>query len=191
MLHLVLAGITLVCALQVMHAKQLLSSALWLAGASAGTAALMYLLGAYQVAVVELSVGAGLVTVLFVFAISIAGESTFDPSSIVPKPLAWFFVGSAALLIGWLTLNTQPAAQPQALETGFTQMLWQGRALDVLVQIVLIFAGVVGMLGLLVDVEEPVKQQEWQPQRRETPHIKLEAKPAKGLQPANIKETQP
>lgn len=190
MLHLVLVGITLICALQVMHAKQLLSSALWLAGASAGTAALMYLLGAYQIAVVELSVGAGLVTVLFVFAISIAGESTFDPASIVPKPLAWLLTGSAVYLVGWLTLSVQPTAQPQALETGFTQMLWQGRALDVLVQIVLIFAGVVGMLGLLVDVEEAVKQREWQPQHHQKPQIKLETKPITKLQPVNLQETQ-
>jgi len=52
----------------------LIASALWLAGVSALVSIMCYLLGAYAVAVIELSVGAGLVTVLFVFAISIAGE---------------------------------------------------------------------------------------------------------------------
>jgi len=39
-------------------------------------AVLIYLLGAPEVAVIELSVGSGLVTVLFVFAFSITGETT-------------------------------------------------------------------------------------------------------------------
>lgn len=51
-----------------LRAKSLLASALWLAGVSARVAALLYDLGAHEVAVVELSVGAGLVTVLLLFA---------------------------------------------------------------------------------------------------------------------------
>jgi hypothetical protein len=35
-------------------------------------------------------------------------------------------------------------------------MLWQQRGLDVLVQIVLVFAGVMGLLGLLAEVEAPL-----------------------------------
>jgi len=38
----------------------------------------------------------------------------------------------------------------------FAEMLWQQRGLDVLVQIVLIFAGVLGLLGLLAEVEAPL-----------------------------------
>jgi uncharacterized MnhB-related membrane protein len=64
----------LVCAVQAVRVQRLLNSALWLAGASALVALLIYMLGAPEVAVIELSVGAGLVTVLFVFAINIAGE---------------------------------------------------------------------------------------------------------------------
>jgi hypothetical protein len=40
---------------------------------------------------------------------------------------------------------------PQA-EPEFAVVLWQERALDVWVQIALIFAGVIGVLGLLADV---------------------------------------
>ena len=42
----------------------------------------------------------------------------------------------------------------------FTNILWSARSLDVLVQIVLIFTGVLGMLGLLSEVRVPVKQRE-------------------------------
>jgi ABC-type amino acid transport system permease subunit len=42
----------------------------------------------------------------------------------------------------------------------FTNILWSARGLDVLVQIVLIFTGVLCMLGLLSEVRVPVKQRE-------------------------------
>ena len=54
--------------------KGLLNAALWLAGTSCLTSILVYILGSPGLAVIELSVGAGLVTVLFVFAISIIGD---------------------------------------------------------------------------------------------------------------------
>lgn len=148
---LVLAVLAIICAFQAMHAQKLLSSSLWLAGVSAATAAILYLLGAYQVAVIELSVGAGLVTVLFVFAISIAGESTWDPFSIIPKPLAWTLVGGVIALLAWLVL-TPPAQQPVADSLALEVMLWQGRGIDVLVQVALIFSGVISILGLLTGV---------------------------------------
>jgi len=57
----------LASAILAIRTKRLLISAIWLAVASALTAVMIYLLGAPQIAVIELSVGAGLVTVLFVF----------------------------------------------------------------------------------------------------------------------------
>ena len=63
-LFIVLTIAMLACAFMAFRAKQLIVSALWLAGCSAILSILMYLLGAFVVAVIELSVGAGLVTVL-------------------------------------------------------------------------------------------------------------------------------
>jgi uncharacterized MnhB-related membrane protein len=85
MLHVVIVAGMLACALMAIIARRLLTSALWLAGASALTALLLYLLGAPEVAVVELSVGAGLVTVLFVFAINIAGEEHVSTREKFPR----------------------------------------------------------------------------------------------------------
>ena len=70
---LVAAGI-LICAILAISSKRLLISAIWLAVTSALVALMIYLLGAPQVAVIELSVGAGLVTVLFVFARNFMGK---------------------------------------------------------------------------------------------------------------------
>ncbi len=99
---LVLVG-AIVCAIGAIRADRLLVSALWLAGASALVALMMYLLGAPEVAVVELSVGAGLVTVLFVFAINIAGEEATRARSPIPRPLAWGLIILSVLLLGWFT----------------------------------------------------------------------------------------
>lgn len=146
--YLLLAAGSIICAVLAIRATQLLTSALWLAGVSVLTALTLYLIGAREVAVIELSVGAGLVTVLFVFAISIAGEDAMQARPLIPKPLAWLLIALALLLLGFLVTPTGES-RSAASETSFITIFWQERALDVLVQIVLIFAGVLGILGLL------------------------------------------
>ena len=84
-LYICLVCASIICAIQAIRARRLIVSALWLAGTSAILSLIFYLVGAYLVAVIELSVGAGLVTVLFVFAISIAGEEAVELRSLVPE----------------------------------------------------------------------------------------------------------
>jgi uncharacterized MnhB-related membrane protein len=159
-----LAIATLACGVMAVRARRLLSSAVWLAACSAFLAVLLYRLGAYEVAVIELSVGAGLVTVLFVFAINIAGEESIGLPSIIPHGLAWLLClaplavialsipeGIGALVVPGLTSSAPPAAAT------FVNVMWQDRALDVVVQVVLIYAGVLGLLGLLAEKEGPLQ----------------------------------
>ena len=148
MLDWLLVGAVIICAYQVMRAQRLILSTIWLACTSALLATMLYRLGAPQVAVMELSVGAGLVTVLFVFAFSIVGEITQDPNTIVPRPLVWGLSLAMVLLMGWFILPLTDSRSPIAMES-FTTVLWDQRGLDVLAQIVLIFSGVIGLLGLL------------------------------------------
>ena len=149
MLHALIAAATLVCAFQAVRAARLLVSALWLAGASALVALEMYLLGAPEIAVIELSVGAGLVTVLFVFAINLTGEENLDARRMMPKPLAWglLFV-AAALLLYFILPEINQIAAGQVFGN-FTEIFWEDRQLDTLLQILMIFSGVLGVLGLL------------------------------------------
>lgn len=147
---LVVAGLV-VCAYQAVRAQRLLFSALWLAGASALTALLMYLMGAPEVAVIELSVGAGLVTVLFVFAINIAGEEGLGLPSIVPRPLAWLLVVFFISLFGWINLGLPGIELMGVTAAGFADAVWQDRQLDLFLQILLIFSGVLAILGLMAD----------------------------------------
>lgn len=136
------------CAYRAMISKHLLPSALYLACVSALVSVTLYLLGAYEVAVIELSVGAGLVTVLLVYALSVIGDDSYDPTSIIPKPLAFLLVGVTTLVVGWMAypLIEQPPANGDVL---LAEVLWKSRALDVWVQVALIFSGVMGVLGLL------------------------------------------
>jgi len=136
------------CAYRAIVAKRILSATIYLACISALVSAVIYLLGAPQVAVMELSVGAGLVTVLLVYALSAVGDDALDPASVIPKPLAFGVVGLVVVLLG---LMVYPAIQTN-LEKGSTALanvLWQNRVLDVWIQIALIFSGVMGVLGLL------------------------------------------
>ena len=146
-LGVLMVGI-IICSILAVTATRLLSSAIWLAGVSALSATVFYLLGAREVAVIELSVGVGLVTVLFVFAISIAGDESMDAKSVVPRILAWILALAAMVLLGWMALPEIHTAQT-ITELTSTDILWQQRGLDLLVQVVLIFAGVLSVLGLL------------------------------------------
>lgn len=149
MAFLVVTIAAIFCAYRVMRAQRLLNVTIWLAVTSALISVLLYLLGAPEVAVIELSVGAGLVTVLFVFAISMAGEDLTPLKSLIPRPVAIVLVGVAIVLLAWMVL---PLGEQAAMsEAPFGTVLWQDRGADVLVQIVLIFAGVLGVLGILAD----------------------------------------
>lgn len=164
MWQLLLSLLALGCGIQAMRAKRLLAAALWLAGVSAAVATLIYSLGAVQVAVIELSVGAGLVTVLFVFAIALAGEEAMSAQTVVPRLLVLLLVIGlmAVLVLGFgqqpfITNGPLPAANGQLpAANDFTTTLWQERGLDMLVQVGLIFAGVMGVLGLLAEQKQPV-----------------------------------
>lgn len=151
MILILLVVATLLCGLQALRARQLLSCALWLAAVSALVAITFYHLGAPQAAAIELSVGAGLITVLFVFAISLAVEAGVVARPLLPRPLAAGLVILAVVLLGWFILRPAEPAAPTAEAATFAEVMWQQRSLDVPVQVVLIFSGVLGVLGLLAE----------------------------------------
>jgi NADH:ubiquinone oxidoreductase subunit 6 (subunit J) len=162
-LFVVLTLAMLACAFMAFRAKLLIVSALWLAGCSAILSILMYLLGAFAVAVIELSVGAGLVTVLFVFAISIAGDETIEIKSIIPRPIALIISLVSVVLLAFMTFSSLVSLSLPTAEPPFSEMLWQQRGLDMLVQSGLLFAAVVGMLGLLSEAKVPAKEKKTVP----------------------------
>jgi uncharacterized MnhB-related membrane protein len=150
----------LVCSILAITSNRLLISAIWLALTSALVALLIFLLGAPHIAVIELSVGAGLVTVLFVFAINISGEEVVRRRSVLPRPLAWGSLLLAAALAVFLILRAVGIVHFADTPLSPSAILWQERYLDFLLQIALIFAGVLAVIGLLTPSKSETQKEE-------------------------------
>ncbi len=161
---------SILCAVLAIRAARLLTAAFWLAGVSLLTALTLYLIGAREVAVIELSVGAGLVTVLFVFAISIAGDDAMRSRPVISKSLACLLIVLSSLLLGFLILPTGDSRNMLS-ETSFAVVFWQERELDVLAQIALIFVGVLSILGLLSEAKSHTLPSTVEDQEPEAEHI--------------------
>ena len=140
----------LLCGFQVIQTKNLTHSALWLAMTSALVSWLIYLLGAQILAVIELSVGAGVVTILLVFAINIVGDIHQTKQPFIPTPLAIFIIVSAVVMISGLLLPADHMLNQFAVDpNSISPSLWENRYLDTLLQIILIFTCVLGVLSLM------------------------------------------
>jgi uncharacterized MnhB-related membrane protein len=142
---IVLLIMTLFCGVQAVHAPRLLDATLWLAAVSALVAAIFYEIGAWQIAAIELSVGTGLVTVLMVFAITMVGNER-EIAIRRRFPLLLIIVG--VVLLTTLTAPFIPV--PETIgQQPVSDVLWQARGLDMVLQVALIFSGVLGVIGLL------------------------------------------
>jgi len=141
------------CAAGAICAQRLVSGALWLMATSILASSLLATLAAPVVAVVDLSVGAGLVAVLFVFAIGVAGEEGLRSRPIVPRPLAVALAGTTVLLLLWLTLPAVPELVPPVPTATtvrpLTDVLWHDRAADLLGQATLIVVAALAIRTIL------------------------------------------
>lgn len=147
-LHVLLIVGAILCAALAVRARPL-AAALWLAALSALVSIFLYRLGAPEIAVIELSVGAGLITVLLAFAISMAEDETM-PTPLVPRPFAWLLVLSACSALLWLLLPSLPSVRAAAVvDAPFMIEVWDNRVLDLAVQMAVVIAGVIGVLSLL------------------------------------------
>lgn len=149
-IYLILVVGAVICAYRAMAEARILSSTIYLACVSALVAMMLYLLGAYQVAVIELSVGAGLVTVLLVYAISVVGDDATDPGPVIPRPVVVGLTLLTVVMLGYMAYSL-PTKGLTGRFPPLVKALWEQRVLDVWIQMVLIFAGVLGILGLLAE----------------------------------------
>ncbi len=182
MLFALLSASAIFSAIQAIRSKRLIEAAIYLAGVSTMVALIFYLLGAHEVAVIELSVGAGLVTVLFVFAISLAGDEPISFLPNFPKPLGFILALIPVTIIGLQLFSLVGVSMP-FIESSFSEILWQERGPDVLVQVVLIFCGVLGMLGILSVTAVSAKKTSGLP-------IANPPNPAKSIDHVEAKENQ-
>jgi NADH:ubiquinone oxidoreductase subunit 6 (subunit J) len=144
------------CALVAVRAPGLIAAALWLAGTSACLALTLYLLDAPYAAVIELSVGAGLVAVLFVLAVTTVGDSGSFARPQIPGWLAGALAMLCIGILGWLLQpNLQSSPTGNSGQVSFARIFWEQRALDVIGQLVLLFVAALGVRVLLGQAARP------------------------------------
>jgi NADH-quinone oxidoreductase subunit J len=132
--------------------RDLLYVAISLALASAVLATVLFHFGANIAAVFELSVCAGLITVLFVSTVSLTKDSDQAQESrlrvyLVPFVLL-LIIGINLLLVKWLGTAITPAVVAPAAPAQFQDIFWGQRTIDVLGQVSLVLAGVFGILAI-------------------------------------------
>ena len=158
---LTLGGVVLFALLAVLL-SDLLKSILSLTIASVSLAAYFYLLGAAYAAVFEAIVAAGLITVLFLFMVSLTETSVVERlegrKATIVGGLGVVFFAIAAFF--WTYLGDLPVADQSSFVEPFGDALWIGRSIDVLAITILIFVGVIGSMRLTTAQFEALEEAE-------------------------------
>jgi NADH:ubiquinone oxidoreductase subunit 6 (subunit J) len=131
--------------------KDLLRAAISLAVASLLLGIIFFRMNAPYAGVFEISVVAGLITVLFILTIALTNTAEEVRESrvaniIFPLFFVVFIVIDALVMKGLLQKIPTVASGPEA--GTFGEVLWKGRTMDLLGQIAVILAGVFSVLAL-------------------------------------------
>ena len=131
--------------------RDLLKSAISLAVASLLLGIVFFRMGAPYAGVFEISVVAGLITVLFILTIALtqSGEEVRESrlaNVVFPVVFVAFLVIDALVMKG--LVGKVPALASGAEAGTFGEVLWKGRTLDLVGQIAVILAGVFAVLAL-------------------------------------------
>ena len=154
MLLWVLLGLMVLLSIGCCIFKDLLYVADSLATISGILALVLFMFGANIAGVFELSVCAGLITVLFVSTVSLTKDSDQKAESKVPAyflpVVLLLLVGADIFIVQALAGALAPAAAAPlaAGEPTFQQVFWSQRTGDILGQVSLILVGVFGILTL-------------------------------------------
>ena len=147
-----LLGLMLAAAVWAILTADLLRSAIGLAATSAILTLLLFRTGMPLAGVFELSVCAGLITVVFISTISLTKPAT-DAEAREAGLKRWkryVFLPLVLIGAGWLLcfkgLTLGPAAVPKAVDV--REILWVVRRFDLVGQILVILAGVFGVVVL-------------------------------------------
>lgn len=141
--------------------RSLLKSAIALALASAMLAVIMYVLGSVWAAMFELSVCSGLITVIFISAISLSKTEKKDLAKLYEDkkrmaflPVVLIISGVVLVLAVILQLFLLPDVTP-VTETAeaFRQVLWNFRQADIWGQVIVIITGALTVVALFKERE--------------------------------------
>ncbi len=124
--------------------RHLINAAISLAAVSAACGVLMYVLGAHTAAIFEVSVCSGLVTVIFISAVSL---SNGDRQASAPEkrahllPIILIAIGAVLVIVSLLTGFSLGTRGPVGSAASFDNVFWETRQADIFGQMVAILAG--------------------------------------------------
>jgi NADH-quinone oxidoreductase subunit J len=147
---LLLSGLLLFSILAVL-AKDLIKSAISLAIASLLLGIIFFLMGAPYAGVFEISVVAGLITVLFMLTIALTksgGDVRESKAALLVFPVFFVIVGLIDIFVMKGLLPKLQVLQSGAEAGTFAQVLWKQRTFDLVGQLAVILAGVFAVLAL-------------------------------------------
>lgn len=157
-IYISLALMLIFCIMAVMS-HSLLKSAIFLALCSAMLGIIMYMLGAFWSAVIEVSVCSGLITVIFISGISLSRMKKEEvQKQYSDKKRMWFLpvilivVGVALIVLG---INNELSLTNSAIKVteDFRDIFWNTRQTDIIGEIVTILIGGIAVFVLFRDDE--------------------------------------
>jgi NADH-quinone oxidoreductase subunit J len=131
--------------------RDLLKAAISLAVSSIFLAILFFQMKAYYVGVFEISVVAGLITVLFISTIAMTkseGGVREKKWPVIVFPVFFALFIAADVLVMKALAGKLPSLPGAPEDGGFNQVLWGQRTFDLVAQIGVIFAGVFAVIAL-------------------------------------------
>lgn len=159
-LTIVVLALTLLAATWAVMTGGLIRAVLGLAATSILLTILMFMLGAGLAAVFELSVCAGLITVVFISSISMTQIAAKSDSAKWARghlrhywPLPLILVATGAI-VAFFCLKLPIELPPPAESVDAKGMLWESRQTDLLGQALALFAGVFGVIVLFKEKEK-------------------------------------
>lgn len=160
-LLIILLALLVVAAVFAVMIRNLLKAAIALAATSVVLTVIMFALGSPLAAVFELSVCAGLITAIFVSAISLTKPGTKEELAAKRKARIKRFVYlpilvvliATGLILAWPSLQLNIAGVAGG-DLSVQSALWDLRQLDIIGQIIIIIAGVFGVVVLFKGREE-------------------------------------
>lgn len=149
-------GLTLIFGIMAIMLRSMTKSAIALAVASATLGLIMYMLGSTWAALFEVSVCSGLVTVIFISAISLSNVEKKDLEKVYEDKKRMSFlpvvliIGGVALVVIAIAMKISlPEAGTAAKEVdNLREILWNNRQVDIWGQIIVILTGSVAVVVL-------------------------------------------
>ena len=149
-------GILLISGVLAVMLHSMIKSAIALAAASAALGIIMYCMGGTWAALFEISVCSGLVTVIFVSAISLSNidkeqlEKVFENKKrMAMLPYVLILAGIVLVVVGLSVGNSLPTVGQAVKSVGdLREILWNNRQADIWGQIIILLTGAVAVVVL-------------------------------------------